>query len=178
MASSSLPSLDASASHQDIARQLNEYAGVVDRILKPELVEAEEAAQAVRQEMDDYRDLGDRLQPSGDNKNVLPKEMMVDLGYQTLFCNAKIKRTAKASDSSPPPEQLFVHVGMGFHVELTVSEARDYIEKRLEYLQRAKLSKQEAKIAEIKDHIRSATMLLHQLQQEMGMTSGMMPGGE
>ena len=98
---------------------------------------------------------------------------MVDLGYSTIFCNAKIKQGATTTENP----SLFVHVGMGFHVSMTPKEATEFCQKRIHYLQKVKLKPRQEKMVEIQSHIQSATMLLLQLQQEMEAAGdGMAPG--
>jgi prefoldin subunit 5 len=65
------------------------------------------------------------------------------------------------------PKHIFVHVGMGFHIELTIPEAIKFVEKRIEFLKLHKLDSKESKIKEIQEHISSAALLLNQLQEEI-----------
>ena len=165
---------DSQQQSPPLHQQLQEYANLVDQVLKPQLLEAESAATEIHQEISDYEDLKKRLEerqhqleedPSSETKDTV----MVDLGYSTIFCNAKITTTENPS--------LFVHVGMGFHVSMTPKEATEFCQKRIHYLQRVKLKPRQEKMVEIQSHIQSATMLLLQLQQEMEAAGdGMAPG--
>lgn len=62
---------------------------------------------------------------------------------------------------------LFVHVGMGFHVSMSIPDAIDFCSKRIQYLESNKLKPRPEQIEEVTSHVQSATMLLLQLQQEM-----------
>jgi prefoldin subunit 5 len=146
-------------SHSDQAllqQQLSDYAGLVENVLKPQLLLAEQTAQNVGKEIKDYHDLDQKLQQQN-GQGMARNDIMVDLGYRTVFCNATITNR----------KTLFVNVGMGFHVELTTTEAQDFCQKRIQYLQRTRLIPQQDKISEIQEHIGSATSLLMQLQQEI-----------
>jgi prefoldin subunit 5 len=167
-------------SQSPLHQQLSEYATLVDRVLKPQLLEAERAAQHVQQEMQDYQELQQTLQDKQQRQEEendhtdtrSSNNMMVDLGYQTVFCNATI---VKPNDTTP---SLFVHVGMGFHVAMSVLEAIEFCRKRIHYLQNSKLKPRTEKMTEIQEHIQSATMLLIQLQQEMESGGAVGVGGE
>ena len=45
--------------------------------------------------------------------------------HQSIFCNATISN----------PCTVYVHTGFGFHVEFTIQEAVEFIEKRILFLQ-------------------------------------------
>ena len=81
---------------------------------------------------------------------------MVDLGHGTLFCNAVGEL-----------DTIYVHVGMGFHVEMTVTEAIAFVKKRLSFLETNVLKRKEAQVREITDHIVTASAILDELTQQM-----------
>lgn len=168
-------------------KKLTEYAALVENVLKPQLVSAEQLVARTQREIRDYQELGQTLQQlqlqqptmktandddDDDNKpstvtattTTTPSSTMVDLGYQTVFCNATI----------PSPDRLLVHVGMGFHVELSIlkGEAQVFVAKRIHYLQTTRLKPQQQKLAELYEHIHSATLLLTQLQQQQELAAG------
>ncbi|KAG7340933.1 prefoldin subunit domain containing protein [Nitzschia inconspicua] len=146
-----------------LQQQLSNYAGLVENVLKPQLLIAEQAANRIRQEIRDYQELGQLLQQLNmtDTTATSTTTTMVDLGYQTIFCQA----------SKSSGRMLLVHVGMGFHVELTISEAQAFVLKRIQYLQNTRLHPQQRNMDEIQEHITSATDLLLQLQQEITRNS-------
>jgi prefoldin subunit 5 len=177
-----------SLSSEDLPQQLEEYAGFVDQVLKPELEIAERLKQEIDTEIADYQDLVKRLNvimqqqqpppqlqpqkidnPYNDEKDSSsslqsPQQRrkpmvvtMVDLGFKTVFCNAVAKQ----------PNQLFVHVGMGFHVEMTLPEAASFCAKRIDYLKTHPLAKRQQTVQDIKDHVQSATNIMNQLLQVM-----------
>jgi prefoldin subunit 5 len=168
------------SSSDEIQNQLSEYARFVEEVLKPQLEEAKSLANEVRTEIADYEDLGQRLESlmmpaskpsSGDGTNEIQKQQqhlkqkgmtsMVDLGYKTVFCNAVVRDTT----------MIFVNVGMGFHVQMPIEDARDFASKRISFLRTSKLKARESKEAEIMDHIQSASIILNQLQMELRRSS-------
>jgi len=143
---------------ENLPQQLQSYAGFVDQVLKPQLLAAEAEANAIQAEIDDYQDLGNRLQSLLAKEDPSePIETMVDLGFKTVFCNATVQESNK----------IFVHVGMGFHVEMTKNEASRFVKKRIQFLKTHKMDEKTKKINEIRDHMQSATIILNELQREM-----------
>jgi hypothetical protein len=188
--------------HQEQQKEADElvaqYARVVEQVLKPQLLNTEQGTTRIRQEIQDYQDLEQKLStlstheqqqddtlPISTNKlstettttlvaadaTTAPSSILADLGYQTVFCRATIGSsqkagTTKASSLSSTVVFLFVHVGMGFHVQLTVPEAQKFVRKRIQFLQETKLGPEQTKLKEIQGHIAHATDLLTQLQQQ------------
>ena len=163
----------SSSSEIDLQDQLSYYLRFVETILKPKLEKAEIAANIVREEITNYEELVTRMKatkttPSTSTttatatKNDGESEsnnnnIMVDIGHNAIYCNATVKDLNK----------IFVHVGMGFHVELNTTEASEFATKRIVFLRATPLKEKEVEIIEIKDHIQSATIILDQLYTEM-----------
>ena len=63
----------------------------------------------------------------------------------------------------PDVNHIYVNVGLGIHVQLTLNEALDFIEKRIKILNE-KVSLSTKKSAKIKGDIRYVYELLKQLQ--------------
>jgi prefoldin subunit 5 len=172
----------------EIRRQLSEYSKFVENVLKPQLAAAVAAANLVRGEVAEYEALGVRLdlllRPVGAPKlhscvdddddgsskekqhqqqqrqQQHPKpvvESMVDLGYGAVFCRAVVR----------DPTKIFVHVGMGFHVEMTMEGAREFVSQRTSFLKGSKLKEKEAKEKAVRDHLSTASIILNQLQTEL-----------
>jgi len=166
--------MSSSSSEDDLQDQLSYYLRFVDTILKPKLEKAEIAANTVREEITNYEELVTRMKattkttPSSttttaisddesESESVSNNNIMVDIGHKAIYCNATVKDLNK----------IFVHVGMGFHVELTTTEASEFATKRIVFLRATPLKEKEVEIIEIKDHIQSATIILDQLYTEM-----------
>jgi prefoldin subunit 5 len=153
-----------------IHRKAREYAAFLESTLRPDHALAVAKADEIRAEMDEYQNLQQRLlllsasgSPSTTTEDAT---MFVDLGFGVLSCEAVIVPTPSNKknengtvDSSTT---IFVHVGMGFHVELTPDEAQKAIRRRLEYLQAVYKARQAAADA-IKKHILSTEEILDEL---------------
>lgn len=139
----------------DVAAKMEEYSRFVSEKLRPELESAERSRSEVRAEIIEYRNLSEKLKGfQKEKKNEL--ETMVDLGYETLYCNAVANLSV-----------IYVHVGMGFHVEMTLPEATNFIQQRLSFLENDVLKSKELRVQEITDHITGASAILDGLNQEL-----------
>jgi prefoldin alpha subunit len=158
----------SSSSEDDLQDQLSYYLRFVETILKPKLEKAEIAANIVREEITNYEELVTRMKATQTTSTTTKattsvkdesdsNNIMVDIGHKTIYCNATVKDLNK----------IFVHVGMGFHVELNPTEASEFATKRIIFLRASSLQEKEVEITEIKDHIQSATIILDQLYTEM-----------
>jgi prefoldin alpha subunit len=157
----------SSSPEDDLQDQLSYYLRFVETILKPKLEKAEIAANIVREEITNYEELVTRMKATKTTPSTTAiainddesesNNIMVDIGHKTIYCNATVKDLNK----------IFVHVGMGFHVELTTTEASEFATKRIIFLRATPLKEKEVEIIEIKDHIQSATIILDQLYTEM-----------
>jgi prefoldin subunit 5 len=149
-------------SAEEIHQKMSEYSSFMNTVLRPDLKQAESKMQDVQTEIDEYEELGQRL---GGLEKALPSsqlESVVDLGYKTVFCRAVAR---------DPSRNIFVHVGMGFHIEFTISEAIQFVEKRIAYLKKDQLAAKDMKVKAVKTHIESATAILDQLSLELERTS-------
>jgi prefoldin subunit 5 len=148
-------------SAEEIHQKMSEYSSFMNTVLRPDLKQAELTMQKVQTEIHEYEELGQRL---GELEKELPSQLesVVDLGYKTVFCRAVAR---------DPSRNIFVHVGMGFHIELTISEAIPFVDKRIAYLTKNQLSAKEMKVKAVKAHIESATVILDQLSLELERTS-------
>jgi prefoldin alpha subunit len=143
-------------SKEEIHQKMSEYSTFIDKVLRPELDEAKAASHKVKTEIQEYKELRERLDAL---KKETPNELesIVDLGYKSVFCRAVAK----------DPRKVFVHVGMGFHVEFNISEAIAFTRKRMSFLEDDFLSDKEKKVNEVKDHIASAGVILDKLEREL-----------
>jgi len=139
----------------DIAEKIEEYSRFVSEKLHPELRSAETARNEVRAEIHEYKELGEKLKDfQKENKHDL--ETMVDLGHQTVYCNAVANL-----------DKIYVHVGMGFHVEMSIAEAIRFIGKRVSFLEKDVLKGKDLRVREITNHIMGASAILDDLNQEL-----------
>lgn len=145
-----------STDEEEIKQKMAEYSRFVSEKLRPEMDAAQNAVDTTRDEMAGYQELGIRLAELQDKKT---KEIatMVDLGHGTVFCNA----VARVDGT------LYVHIGMGFHAELTIPEARQFVLQRIAFLQNHVLPGRKKTLKDISDHVSSATTILAQLNREL-----------
>jgi prefoldin subunit 5 len=144
---------------EEIHQKMSEYSTFLDKVLRPELQSAESASRKVKTEIEEYNELGLRLKKLAKDKPS-QLESMVDLGHKTIFCNAVAK-----------VDSIFVHVGMGFHAELTIPEAIAFVDKRISFLENDSLSGKERKVTKVEDHIVSAGGILSELERELQRAS-------
>lgn len=142
-------------SSEDIVEKMEEYSQFVTQKLRPELERAEKSRDETRREMKEYDDLFQRL--TGFKKEAIKEiNTVVDLGHGTLFCNARGEL-----------DSIYVHVGMGFHVQMTIAEAIPFVKRRLTFLETNVLKRKEAQVREITDHIVTASTILDELTQQV-----------
>jgi len=83
-------------------------------------------------------------------------ESLVDLGHQIAYSRAII----------PDPTTIFVHVGMGFHVEFKLGEAIEFIDRRLEFLEKDILERRTKKVETVRGHLNEALGIMDALEDE------------
>jgi len=135
--------------------KVEEYSNFVTSRLRPELDRAEQSRKETKDEISGYKDLEGRLRYFTEN-NVTEYESIVDLGYRSISCNAIGSAT-----------KIHVHVGMGFHVEMTMEEAIKFVKKRVNFLENDVLKRKERKVRETTEHIVVASSILDELKREM-----------
>lgn len=142
-------------SAEEIAEKVEEYSRFVSEKLRPELERAEKSRGETMAEMSEYNGLLEQLK--GFQKEEKSEvEALVNLGHETIYCNAVGKL-----------EMIHVHVGMGFHVEMTISEAIRFVQLRLTFLKNDVLAKKEVRVYDITEHIIAASAILDGLNQQL-----------
>lgn len=148
---------DATTTSKDLtttmaARSTEEYLEFVENVLRPDLKKALQAEEVTKQEIRDYEDLGEKLATlQASSFSLLP---LVDLGHEKVFCKAQVQDTSL----------VFVHVGMGFHVQLSHDEAIVYVKRRIKLLNDV-LAFKTKQTQKIRDHIQSFQNILDQLSK-------------
>ena len=131
------------------------YSDFIEETLKPALKKAETTRNSVKDEIRDYQELRQRLKQHYGQGKIDQYETEVDLGHKTLYSRAVAKDVS----------QIFVNVGMGFHVEFSISEAVKVVEDRINFLEK-KLSIKNEKVQEVSNHLQSAILVFQQLEIE------------
>ena len=109
-----------------LQQKVAEYSSFITNTLQPKLQLAVNEREETEAEICEYAQLRNKLQMiNAESDGSTPVNTLVDIAHQSIFCNAKIsnKRT------------VYVHTGFGFHVEFTIHEAVEFIEKRKLFLQ-------------------------------------------
>jgi Prefoldin subunit len=119
------------------------------------------------------------------SSNNTTTSMLVDLGHEKVFCNAEIDRSwttmnatrednkSDNDDNAAGPAStaaitsimpfVYVHVGMGFHVQFTINEALAFVDRRLDFLENQVLNKRQARLEEVKKHVGTSEMILSEI---------------
>jgi prefoldin subunit 5 len=75
-----------------------------------------------------------------------------------VSCRAIVDTTTKT---------IFVHIGMGFHIEYTWDEALRYVQKQIDYLNHVVLPHRMTKSKTVLTHIQSSERILDELSKEL-----------
>ena len=156
---------DDIVSRSEVQQKLDEYATFLRQVLRPDYDALARQVQETQQEIMEYENLRQGLEQLLHKQNHAREQQdeeqrIVDLGYQKVFCPAVIENT----------EYVYVHVGKGFHVELTLPEGLQYITKRLQYLSCDILPYRGAKAQKVLANIQSSELILDQLSIQMAKT--------
>jgi len=158
------PAEDEDADFSDIPAgvldgKIAQYEGFIDDVLKRQLQSSLDDFRRDAEVLEQCRELRRNvdLLVSGDVQEL---ETMIDLGCQ-FFAKASV----------PDTSRLFVDIGLGFKLDMTLAEACDFLEHKEAFtLQRLELRKK--RTAQIKADIREA---LHLLDMMMQIKSGSQP---
>ena len=141
-------------SEEEIANKVEEYSRFVSGKLRPELGRAEKSLKDTIVEIEEYNDLVQRLKGFQKEKKT-EMDTTVNLGHETIYCKAVGKL-----------DMIYIHVGMGFHVEMTIPEAIQFVQARLTFLKNDVLKRRQVKVLEINNHIVAASAILDELHQD------------
>ena len=162
----------------EIRSKIENYSSFISSTLRPQLEAAVKAREEVERDIKEYEALqaklanmtytakptrekiiSDNTCSSDDDAGEGKKdqtETVVDLGHEVIYCKAVID----------DPSKIYVHTGMGFHVEMTMDEAAAFIGKRIRLL-RQSLELKTQKATTIAVHIEETILVLQQLGNEV-----------
>ena len=129
--------------------KIEEYAQFLNSVLRPELLEAKRLLEETQKEISEYEQLRITLQKD------LPSRTTVDLGFRSVQCEAKIVENPS----------IFVHAGLGFHIEMTIAEAVEFVKQRIAFLQANQLEDRQTKYNRVQDHVQSSMTILNELEK-------------
>lgn len=163
----------------ELKEKLQHYSEFIDKTLHPDLQAAVKLQEEIESEIDEYNDLSSQLtilhnrhattkqdQKSRNanddshneiNPNNNPTTTLVDLGNKICYCHATFDN----------PLKVHVHIGMGFHAELTLQEAHQFCQKRIEFLHENVLPSRQKKTRLIASHLEGALVLVQNLRKEI-----------
>jgi prefoldin subunit 5 len=144
---------------KETKKKMADYSTFIEKVLRPELNQARGSKLKVKTEIQEYIALRQNLKIR-ETDNPEQFETSVDLGYGTMFCRAVAKDLSK----------IYVHIGMGFHVEQTIPEALQAIAKRIAFLENDVLVEKERKMKEVTQHLESAQLIFEELGRELDST--------
>eukprot|EP00978_Attheya_sp_CCMP212_P004439 scaffold9688_cov60-Attheya_sp.AAC.10 len=146
-------------SPEELRDKITEYADFLEKRLYPELKLAVERREETEFEISEYEQLRLSLTELMDvQRPQEPLESVVDLGQGAAYCRAIV-----------PVDQtktIFVDIGIGFHAELSLSEAIEFIDKRVEFLTKTRLQQRLDKAKSVADDVKSAMAILDEIQKE------------
>mmetsp|Transcript_10158 Transcript_10158/g.30037 ORF Transcript_10158/g.30037 Transcript_10158/m.30037 type:complete len:165 (-) Transcript_10158:78-572(-) len=142
---------------EEIRSKLCEYTAFVDGTLRPDLEAAVKDREGVESEIAEYEDLSSQLgmlrkRTAGDE----PLESTVDLGHRVAFCRAEVE----------DPGTVFVHLGLGFHVEMTLDEAIRAVGERIKFLQDGPLRLRDDRAKNVAGNIEGAISIMEELNKK------------
>jgi prefoldin alpha subunit len=144
-------------SPSELREKLKEYSSFIDSTLHPELQKAVSAREETEADIREHQELHDKLAVIIRDREKEPLEAMVNLGDELVYCKAEVQ------DAST----VFVDVGLGFFVELTVDEAMPVIRKRIAFLEREKLPKRMDDARTVAAHMESSIIILEALARDL-----------
>ncbi|EDO30400.1 predicted protein [Nematostella vectensis] len=144
---------DETDRHFDVQEKIRKYEEFLDQRLAKDLEAVFKSQDEIVAKITEYTQLKSSIEQI-QKTDLKGKDLRsrVDLGCN-FFCQASV----------PDPSRIFIAVGYGFFVEFTLSEALNFIEKKLAHLQHSvdKLGKDAAKI---KAHMKLVLGGLQELQ--------------
>ncbi|KAL7537828.1 hypothetical protein ACHAXR_008112 [Thalassiosira sp. AJA248-18] len=162
----------------ELRGKITEYGNFISQTLQPQLQTAVDAKEGTEAEISEYVQLQNKLRDvetaiisiggNSSSSSSSKKESdasintIVDIAHATIYCNATI----------PNPRIVYVNVGFGFHVEMTLREAISYIDKRVEHLEKNVLRHHSKTAATIAGDVEDALELLEEMGEALAGMKG------
>lgn len=142
----------------EIRSKIDQYSSFISSTLRPQLEAAVEAREEVQRDIKEYEALQAKLANTEKKKGQSATDTVVDLGHEVIYCKAVID----------DPSKIYVHAGMGFHVEMTIDEAANFCSKRINLLKQS-MELKTHKATTIAVHIEETILVLQQLGNEASL---------
>ena len=156
----------------DLRQRIEECSRFIETVVRKDWEAASRDAQKVEDECEEYLDLKAKL--AGLQVQLVQRQQgqsdqaatastaeaivapVVNLGHNRLFCRARV----------PDASFAYIHVGMGFHVQLTVQEALQFVDRRLDHLHAVQTHRKD-KEERVRTHLRQSEAILDELTNEL-----------
>mmetsp|Transcript_7281 Transcript_7281/g.10734 ORF Transcript_7281/g.10734 Transcript_7281/m.10734 type:complete len:169 (-) Transcript_7281:202-708(-) len=153
----------------DLRQKAEEYGAFLDQNLQPQLEAIVRDRDSCEKDIAEYVELTQKIEELILRRNNNPKakriqaplECLADLGHKVAYSHAVVD----------DPESIFVDIGYGFHIEFSLGEALQFIEKRIKFLKEFKLKKVVREANMISEHYTEAVTLLVALKEEIDKKS-------
>mmetsp|Transcript_28367 Transcript_28367/g.59135 ORF Transcript_28367/g.59135 Transcript_28367/m.59135 type:complete len:167 (+) Transcript_28367:186-686(+) len=155
----------------ELRSKIAEYGNFISRTLQPQLQTAVEAREETEAEISEYAQLQGKLRqiekaividPNTKSKSVASINTIVDISHAAVYCKASISN----------PRTIYVNVGFGFHIEMTLPEAILFVDRRMEYLGRDVLNHRSEVAMTVAKDVENALELLKELGEELEELEG------
>lgn len=140
--------------------KITEYGNFISQTLQPQLQNAVDAREETEAEISEYIQLQNKLQQiekTIDSKSDASINTIVDISHATIYCNTHI----------PNLRTVYVNIGFGFHVEMTLSEAILFINKRIDHLENNVLKHQCEVAAAVAKDVENALEVLEEFGEKL-----------
>lgn len=160
---------DAPVTAEELRSKVKEYSLFLDQTLHPKLKQAVAAREETEAEIRDYEEIRKKISlmrqtstaedesHSSSTDGNEKESALVSLGHELVYARAHL------DDAST----IYIHVGMGFHVEMSLSEATAFCDKRIAFLTNHVLSKRVNEANTVAGHLDSSMTLLASLVEEL-----------
>ena len=158
--------------NDDLKGKIAEYGNFISQTLEPQLRNAVMEREKTEAEINDYIQLQNGLRrllleqqqqqqlgsSSLEESHQSTKQLngLVDIAHSTIYCNVSI----------PNLNIIYVDVGFGFHIEMTISEAISFIDKRVHFLEKTVLKHRLDVAKRVAKDVEDALELLEELGGE------------
>lgn len=150
--------------------QITEYSNFINRTLRPQLQKAVDEREETDAEISEFlqlqtklkllveRDNRMKMESKNNNNTLFPIDnLVVDICHGAVYCNATISN----------PRTIYIDVGLGFHVEMTLHEAILYIDKRVNHIEKNLLKHRVKVAATVAKDVENAIKLMGELRVEL-----------
>jgi prefoldin subunit 5 len=149
--------------------QITEYSNFINRTLRPQLQKAVDEREETEAEISEFlqlqtklkllveRDTRMKIESKNNNNTLFPIDTIVDICHGAVYCNATI----------PNPRTIYIDVGLGFHVEMTLHEAIIYINKRVDHIEKNVLKHRVKVATTVAKDVENAIKLMEELGVEL-----------